>query len=195
MKKALTLLVLLLTGSMTYAQLKKGTITAGLDFTYSLANIDSSSAKNSDYSFGPELGYFLKDNWEGILIAKRSISSYDLGGPLDSRYTYLGFGVRKYFPVTEKFAPFVSLTASAGFGEVKSNGTLRSEFDFVQTTLRTGVNYFITKHIGLKAQINVVTMDFIDEKGISPGAESKQTSNVHFDISNALTFGVSYYFF
>jgi hypothetical protein len=213
MKKLFTVAILGLLSTGAFAQTTQGTkvISGSVGISVYSNHLSNGDIKysNSFIQFYPTMGYLLKDNLEagvslGYLHSKSKFS--EDGESSDYKrittgnvYSFSPY-LKKYIPLSEKFALSGSLSAGLRIGkekdefttdhstitEEKSNGYFAS---FIP-----GVSYFISEKIGLTASFGNVGYSKITTEDENSGDKTTLKS-FGFDLrSSTFGFGFSYHF-
>jgi len=179
MKKSLVVLSLFLMSAFTVnAQIGAGTISVGGTLNVSSSSTkfkDGSSSndgpKDSQFTFGPQLGYFISDaiSIGAGITYQRSVSTTAVGDvkTIRSNFYFSPFG-RYHIPMGEKFYVFGEAKLNLGFGsaKVKDDGNTDKIADVssLGIALSTGVIFFPTERIGIELAVNLISFERIADK-------------------------------
>lgn len=164
-------------------------ITGGLGF-YSNKN---DVVKNSSLTIAPSVGYFVTGH---IALG----ASFTYGHQTDkyinsdvkstrNNYAPSMFG-RYYFTPANKFSLFAHAAAGYSYTEYKSNGY--SHDNTFTGMAGAGINYFITPHLALQANLGVIQYSSIQQNA---SANDDKNTNFSAGISlQNLLFGMTYKF-
>ncbi len=145
MKLKLLAIVILLSSSATFAQIKKGQWMIGGDATFTSTKY-TDNPTITELSFNPAAGYFFMDKLAGGLRVDISTASYGSGS--GSATSFFGSPFLRYYflPVAQKVNLFAD--ASYGIGSVSATGA-----DTKSTTLMrimVGPSIFLNQHTALQ---------------------------------------------
>jgi opacity protein-like surface antigen len=200
MKKILLLLCMLITYSLSFAQVEKGKwFAAGhsslrLDVgkvKYETNGEPGSEYKNTNFNFDPMVGYFVIDKLPvGLyfdVYTHKEIATDD-NDTYKEREIVLGPFARYYIKQFDKFIPFGE--ARVGFGKYKDNWYDEDEFyeESVFTyRIGAGASYFFTENVALDAFIGYDYDGYTDKSGDTD--ETYIYSSVEINFGLVVTFG------
>ena len=166
MKKLLTALVCIIMVQLVQAQVQKGSLFLGGSLSGGSNSYESgsSSNKNSNWSFSPQIGKAIDLNkiiGVQIFVGGNTEESSTGAVPLNKNVsTAYGLGVfyRQYFPLAAKWAMFANAGIDGRYstGETKSNGIKTGENNgwVLSTAITPGISYKAGKSIWLEAALN-----------------------------------------
>lgn len=216
------LLVLLVFQFFTFAanaQIQKGSVLLGgkinytrtySDLNITSGNLSSSGIISDAFSFNPQIGYTLKNNWVIGSILSFQLTKAVLNGDNSNNnfadlteYAVNGFGVslfaRKYLPFGDKFSAFGELSSGglwnnitekfeSGFGTATEN---RDHSTVLQTNLMAGLAYFPKNWLAIELSTNILTFTSSDQDSETSNSSS-DTLDFGFN-SSAINLGVSFF--
>lgn len=216
MKTSITLLLLILFTSIIFGQDKKeefsiekgtwsieGNLSINTQNSESFNETSDSNTDNFNFSISPTIGYAIKEN----LILGLGISygysksefenknSQNLNQDFSRNNSYGIFTyVKKYFPVSNKFALHLQGEARFTFG----NNTFDDFYDIERTSetelffvgIRPGFNYSLTKNLLLQANFGSLGYDYF--KAEIDDVNSQKANSFGFNFSSSsLIFGLT----
>lgn len=220
MKKILTFTIVAILFSFTaQAQISQGTLFLGgsLGFASSstddkVGNTETRTLESTSFSVAPSIGFFVADKTAiGLRASFSSTESTFIGGNGDKTINTripvnIGLFAERYFMVIPEFGFTAGL-----FGNVVTGSSKREVVDgttgIVVATensisgfnagLNAGTIWFPTPHIGISAQVGLLSFSSETETVKNSNPEISETQRgFNFDASTMnLNFGFHYYFF
>jgi len=155
MKKVIVVLVFFVLQSIAYAQspIDKGSFTIGGNISYSSQSFDKISNNISAFTFNPQFGYFIVDNFYTALSI-----NYEHTSISSSSSNQLGIGPAvRYYIALEKIKPFLGL----GYTYYEqSNGGNNNKLTTSEIKMTGGVAYFVTESFALEASVNYSFLNY-----------------------------------
>ncbi|MBK7227829.1 MAG: outer membrane beta-barrel protein [Ignavibacteriales bacterium] len=215
----------LLISFVTLAQSMNGKVTLGGELSINSQELKyennyssySKNEKQSDFNFGPRLGYFLNDNLQFGIGLNYQGSSYDFEG-VEQYYSsersfslfYINPSLRYYNELSTNFGFWGQLSFNVGFGSRKDteweyNGNLtppkvETEYDLMAYSFSfgPGVYYFLNDHFEINLSLGSIyytSMSTTVTKPKLPEEPKNVQSQFGFDFSfQSLTLGLHYIF-
>ena len=163
MKKSLLLIICISLLIISNAQIKKGTILLGGDFSFNTqtSKDGANKFKSNGFTFSPVFAKAVKQNifW-GVSVLYSSYNNTPAPPYSTSKYKSYGAGVfyRRYYPVKNKFYVFLQAGASTGFGKDKYRQGPDFYFDEKRISaglnITPGVSIAVTKKLYLESGFN-----------------------------------------
>jgi len=199
----------------------KGSVLFGGKINYTNNNSDldqrtdihtSQKTKSNAFSFDPQIGYTLKNNWvvgttlsfqgsKRIVNSTSSNSSNTSNERLTDKANAFGAALfaRKYFPLGDKFSAFGEFSSGALWNNITSTyvyandnpGENNAEYVEYQTRLLAGLAYFPKNWMAIELSTNLVTFTSSDQETVI-----SQTNTNSFDFgfnTSSINLGVSFF--
>lgn len=153
------------------------------------------NVKNTGFSAGPSVGYFISDN---IALGARVNYLYQKteGGDFNPEYEQNaitgGLFGRYYFTPKNKFSLFAQLGADYNRYEREMAGNNREKSHGFGVSAGPGFNYFITPHLALQSFLGAVSYGTNTQETDGESTENRGFS-LNLDFSNVY-FGLTYKF-
>ena len=203
MKKQLLTLVLLLSCSISYAQIQKGDILLGGSVRFSTFTIDVEDSRTNFLDFNPQAGFFVSDRTSiGPLVSysHESRKQENQNFSLIEKTNTFSFGayMRNYKPITEKLYFFLesSIVYGTGNRSIELQGD-NNEGDITLFQIRVApqLSYFIGEKLAFDIRLFSATysIDNTDEIG---GVGLPERDITGFNLTgglNSVGFGLSWF--
>ena len=150
--------------------------------------------KSSSFSFSPQVGYFVVDNFEVGLALNVSMDNVKPDEGTDYKNNYLGVGpfARYYvFTSNEKFAFFGDARFGFNAYKYKPETGSDSKGSAVAFSVSPGFVFFPTKNWGVELSLSLLNITSTDP---NKDAKDDKVTNVNFGFNSLNTgVGVKYY--
>lgn len=179
----------------SFAQTSAGTfaISGNVGMSASRYRNDANETKSTTYSFGPSLGYFVRD--ELMLGAYTDLSIARQNSDNSSwRQTNFGMGpFARYYKFTrnEQFAFFGEFGFGFAFGRNQSNGGDPQKTSTYNMYLSPGFTWFPTPHWGVDLKMNLLSFTSQDPNRDNDG---DRYNSVNFGLNLGPYVGIQYFF-
>lgn len=179
MKKTILILSVFLMAAFTVnAQIEAGNISVGgavnissNSSKYKTGSNTSDGPKSSQFTIGPQIGYFISDNISiGAGLAFQSSVSHNAAGNVKTvrnNFHFSPFG-RYHIPLSEKFYAFGEAKLNFGFGSAKqkNDGDTNKTADVSTLGLAVspGIIFFPSERIGIELAFNLLSFERTADK-------------------------------
>ena len=153
------------------------------------SNTNVADFKSNEFTFSPEVGFFLTDNISleaGLIIG----SSEDFNEDKSSSFGG-AIGANYFFTPAKQFSFMVGAGVAYTSTKFEPNGGGELSIDTFAFAVAPGVNYFVSDCIALRASFG--SLSYASAKDDSDGAEATNTFGLNLDLTN-INFGITYKF-
>jgi outer membrane autotransporter protein len=194
MKKALSMICLVVLSIPAFSQISKGTSTIGGSFSLSRTKTEypnNSEYTSNSFSLQPSYGYFFLDNFcvGAVLNFSNSNSTSNPNNTsVDSKSTSRSFGlgpfVRYYIPISDKFYAFGQLSYVRNWDKYEDwntnlpNNKSINKFVSYDLGLAAGISYFLNPHVALDLALGYTHTKDSDR---DPSAENYKANRIGLD--------------
>ncbi|MEO5979466.1 MAG: outer membrane beta-barrel protein [Chryseolinea sp.] len=194
--KLAVILFMLAFGFCAKAQTSQGSVSLGGGFNFGASKDQNpgNDDKTTSFSFSPQVGYFVVDNFEVGLALSLSTVNQKPGDGTD--YKDSGFGIGPFaryyiFTSNEKFAFFGDARFGFNAYKHKPESGNDSKGSVAAFSVSPGFVFFPTKHWGVELSLSLLSITSQDPN--KDGDNDKRT-NVNFGFNSLSTgVGVKYY--
>ena len=179
----------------TYGQFTKGDIFLGGSFGFSTRNsednLPSNYVKSNIFSLQPQFGYFLNNklalggNLGFSTINQEAITPNGTRFLNDSRGITIGFILRRYFQISDKF--FISIDGNTYFENRVTNAASTSKSNFIGIDLSPVFSFFPSNNWAIEAGIGSISYEHVNH-------ESGSNTNIFEMNYGSLNLGLTYFF-
>jgi hypothetical protein len=160
MKKVLLFIGVVFAATFTHAQISKGSVLLGTDFSFIAQKVDDSLThyKQSNFSFSPSLGYAFKQNTIlGVQVITTIQTSKYQSNPTSGLNSFGGgVFIRRYMPLGKAFYLFGQADA---FGTHASTKQSDASYTYITKESRYGLSVYpgatfaVTRHFQIEAAL------------------------------------------
>lgn len=197
MKRVFILLcIVIIMSKFCGAQTTKGNFTLGGNASFkSSKQGDTNNYSYNTLALSPQLGFFIKDNFEIGGQLSLSTSKNDWGYQKSKNFGFIIGPYARYYHFTEnnRFAFYGHAQAVIGFGKNSYEDTSNkneAKSNLIGISLSPGFTYFFTDKWGLDLQLSGVSLSWQD-----PNTDADNNMQTNFDTSFSLqpSLGLRYY--